>query len=74
MSHTIILGTLFLCLLMPIDKIDSAGIHTTINNQSIVLELIIEPYTKKLDHIKDLVNFKEKQLNFLQKEAFLFNN
>lgn len=52
---------------MPIDKIDSIGIYTTISNQSIVFEFITESYTKELNHIKDLVNFKEKQLNFLQK-------
>lgn len=69
MSQAIILGTPFLCLLMPITKIDSIGIHTTLNNQQIIFEFITEPYTKELDQIKDLVNFKEKQINFLQKET-----
>lgn len=68
MSQAIILGTHFPCLLMPISKIDSIGIHTTLNNQPIIFEFIIEPYTKELDQIKDLVNLKEKQINFLQKE------
>ena len=65
MSQALILGTPILCLLMPISKIDFIGIHTTLNNQPIIFEFIIEPYTKELDQIKDQVNFREKQTNFL---------
>ena len=53
---------------MPISKVDSIGIHTTVSNQPIIFEFITEPYTKELDHIRDLVIFKEKQINFLQTE------
>ena len=53
---------------MPITKIDSIGIHTTLNGQLIIFVFITKPYTKELDQLKDLVNFKEKQINFLQKE------
>ena len=66
MSPILILGTPFLCLLMPITKIDPIGIHTTINNQPLIFEFITELYTKELDQIRDLVTFKEKQINFLQ--------
>ena len=48
MSQAIIFGTPFLCLLMPITKIDSIGIHTTLNFQHIIFEFITEPYTKEL--------------------------
>ena len=53
---------------MPVEKIDSEGFHTIIRNQHIIFEFIIESYTKELDQIKDLIIYKEKQLNFLQKE------
>ncbi|HEX7868548.1 MAG TPA: retropepsin-like aspartic protease, partial [Chryseobacterium sp.] len=68
MNQSIILGTPFLCLLMPISKIDTLGIHTTLNNRHIVFEFITEPYTKELNQVKHMIYSKEKQINFIQKE------
>ncbi|HEX8017342.1 MAG TPA: reverse transcriptase family protein [Flavobacterium sp.] len=68
MNQSIILGTPFRCLLMPISKIDTLGIHTTLNNRHIVFEFITEPYTKELNQVKHMIYSKEKQINFIQKE------
>ena len=45
MAQNIILGTPFLNLLMPITKIDTIGINTTLDNQNNVFEFITESYT-----------------------------
>mgnify|MGYP003702506693 CR=1 FL=1 len=69
MAQNIILGTPFLNLLMPITKIDTIGIHTSLDNQKIAFEFITSPRTKELDQIIDLVSSKQNQINFLQKEV-----
>lgn len=56
---------------MPIQKIDQTGIYSQIQGRSVIFEFITEPYTKELDQIRDLITFKEKQINFLQKVHFL---
>ena len=48
LAQNIILGTPFLCLLMPIQKIDQTGIYSQIQGRSIIFEFITEPYTKEL--------------------------
>ena len=61
----VILGTPFLNMIQPIDRIDSTGIHTTLKGQQITYKFITSPQTKELDELKTHLIFKEKQLNFL---------
>ncbi|CAL5369382.1 unnamed protein product [Camellia sinensis] len=69
LATNIILGTHFLCLLMPIQKIDQTGIYSQLQGKSVIFEFITQPYTKELDQIRDLVTFKQNQINLLQKEV-----
>ena len=69
LATNIILDTPFLCLLMPIQKIDQTGSYSQLQGKSVIFEFITQPYTKELDQIRDLVTFKQNQINFLQKEV-----
>ena len=62
-THRIILGTPFLHMLMPINKIDTKGILATINGKEVKFNFITDPQTQMLNEVKDVLN-KEKQLNF----------
>ena len=60
----------FLSMIMPIDKIDSTGISSTIQVQNIIFKIIMQPNKKLINELKDQKFMKERQINFLQKEIF----
>ena len=61
--------TPFLCLLMPIQKIDSTGFYSLLQGKSVIFEFITQPYTKELDQIRDFISVKQNQINLIQKEV-----
>ena len=68
LQQQVILGTPFLDLIMPIYKVDQTGIYSNIQGQEIVFEFITDPETKILSNLKDFLQNKENQLNFLKDE------
>ena len=68
MQQQVILGTPFLNLLMPLQRIDHTGIYCTYDNQDLTFEFIQEPKSRLINEIKNLIHLKEKQLNFLKED------
>ena len=71
-SQELILGTLFLSMIMPIEKVDSSGISSIVQNQSIVFRFITQPNHKLINKLKDQIILKEQQINFLLKKIIIF--
>ena len=73
LQQQVILGTLFLNLLMSLQKIDQIGIYCTNNGQEVVFEFIREPKTRLINEIKTMIGLKEKQLNFLREDVHIMD-
>ena len=60
LNQEIILGTHFLSIIMPINKIDTSGIYTTIQNQYISFKFITLPRYKLINELSNGIVLKEK--------------
>ena len=61
LSQQLILGTLFLSMIMSIEKIDSSGIYTIIQNQQIVFTFITQPANKIINELKKVLLLKKNK-------------
>ena len=53
---------------MPLHKIDQIGIYCTYKDRDLVFNFVTDPETSIIYELQNLVDPKEKHLNFLQQE------
>jgi hypothetical protein len=68
LQQQVILGTPFLNMIMPINKIDPTGIYSRVQDHEIIYPFVTDPETRIIQELQGFLQNKEKQLNFLQKE------
>ena len=71
LQQQVILGTPFLNLLMPLQKIDQTGIYCSYKNNELIFKFIRQPEIRLVNEIQTLIQYKEKHLLSLQDEAHI---